>query len=272
MASSGRYPDDWDERRSRVYERDGYACQNCGVQGGPYGAAELHADHITPISKGGSHRLDNLQTLCRTCHDYKTVRDTGRGLQQTPEPANTRANAGPAGTASTAPGSIPGDSADGTNGGSHRVPGPNDYDVVSNRQWVYKLPSLIAGGIAWPFVFLLPSPTGHGVALALFTVIALTGVHLGHRRRGPPDTRRCPSCGGQLLETDTDQLWYCTTEDAEFKNDGGELVDGFPHRPFDTVFRPTPTLYQRFNFAVWGIFTAGLTLGIIRYVVLNVVQ
>lgn len=271
MAQSGRYPDDWDERRSRVYERDDYTCQNCGVQGGPHGAVELHADHITPISKRGSHRLDNLQTLCRTCHDYKTVRDTGEGLQQTPELSNTRVDAGPAGTASTRTGPLPVDSAGGTDGGSHRVPGPNDYDVVNSRRWIYRIASAVASGVALPFIFLLPSPTGYRVALGLFAVIAVIGVRLGHRRRGEPDTRRCPSCGRQLLETDVDQLWYCTTEDAEFKDTGSELVDGFQHRPFDTVFRPIPTLYRRFSFTLWGIFVAGLTLGIIRHVVLNVI-
>jgi hypothetical protein len=64
----GGYPDDWDSRRRRVYDRDGYECQNCGRNGGPIGNAELHAHHIVPISKGGTHKQSNLITLCSGCH------------------------------------------------------------------------------------------------------------------------------------------------------------------------------------------------------------
>jgi hypothetical protein len=63
------YPSDWDRRRKEVYERDNYTCQNCGVQGGPYGNAELHAHHGVPKSKGGTHRKSNLITYCKQCHD-----------------------------------------------------------------------------------------------------------------------------------------------------------------------------------------------------------
>lgn len=62
------YPDDWDHRRKKVYQRDGYQCQRCGASGGMGGNAELHAHHKTPKSEGGSHNLSNLQTLCSDCH------------------------------------------------------------------------------------------------------------------------------------------------------------------------------------------------------------
>ncbi|WP_350356156.1 HNH endonuclease [Halorarius halobius] len=62
------YPSDWDERRKTVYQRDNYQCQNCGRRGGPHGNAELHAHHIVPKSKGGTHRLTNLKTMCSHCH------------------------------------------------------------------------------------------------------------------------------------------------------------------------------------------------------------
>lgn len=62
------YPSDWDRRRKDVYERDGYTCQNCGRQGGPYGSAELHAHHIVPKSAGGTHKKSNLKTVCKACH------------------------------------------------------------------------------------------------------------------------------------------------------------------------------------------------------------
>ena len=86
-----RYPADWDERRQQVYERDNYTCQSCGATGGSDGLHELHADHITPLSQGGSHDLANLQTLCRGCHDRKTTADTGQRLDaDQPVPASAR--------------------------------------------------------------------------------------------------------------------------------------------------------------------------------------
>jgi len=75
MKSSSSYPDDWDERRRRVYERDGYTCQSCGSQGGKAGNTELHAHHIIPISRGGSNKLSNLTTLCKECHNQKHDHD-----------------------------------------------------------------------------------------------------------------------------------------------------------------------------------------------------
>lgn len=63
------YPSDWGSRRKEVYRRDDYTCQNCGALGGPHGDAELHAHHIVPKSKGGTHNTSNLKTLCKDCHD-----------------------------------------------------------------------------------------------------------------------------------------------------------------------------------------------------------
>ncbi|MBX0325570.1 HNH endonuclease [Halomicroarcula sp. F13] len=61
-------PNDWENRRRRVYRRDQYQCQNCGVRGGEQGDTELHAHHIVPKSSGGNHVGSNLVTLCRSCH------------------------------------------------------------------------------------------------------------------------------------------------------------------------------------------------------------
>lgn len=61
-------PDDWNTRRKEVYRRDGFKCQNCGRGGGPHGNVELHAHHIVPRSKGGTHKKSNLVTVCKTCH------------------------------------------------------------------------------------------------------------------------------------------------------------------------------------------------------------
>lgn len=63
------YPEDWDTRRRKVYQRDNYTCQNCGARGGSKGDTELHAHHIVPKSKGGTHKKRNLVTVCHACHD-----------------------------------------------------------------------------------------------------------------------------------------------------------------------------------------------------------
>jgi Zn-finger nucleic acid-binding protein len=52
-----------------VYQRDDYTCQNCGVKGGRKGNAELHAHHIVPKSRGGTHKKSNLKTICKECHN-----------------------------------------------------------------------------------------------------------------------------------------------------------------------------------------------------------
>jgi len=63
-----KYPADWDQRRRKVYNRDGYECKRCGDSGGSNGDTELYAHHKNPISNGGTHHMSNLVTLCRSCH------------------------------------------------------------------------------------------------------------------------------------------------------------------------------------------------------------
>lgn len=76
------YPSDWDRRRKKVYRRDNYECQNCGSKGGAYGNTELHAHHIVPKSKGGTHQLTNLQTLCHDCHRRVHGHPVGRSKKK----------------------------------------------------------------------------------------------------------------------------------------------------------------------------------------------
>ena len=63
------YPSDRNTRRKHVYQRDNHTCQNCGSSGGPQGHAELHAHHVVPKSRGGTHETSNLITLCKECHN-----------------------------------------------------------------------------------------------------------------------------------------------------------------------------------------------------------
>ena len=65
---------DWHIVRSIVMERDRYACTYCGSD------KQLEADHILPLSRGGSNALVNLATACRSCNlskGTKAVEDWG---------------------------------------------------------------------------------------------------------------------------------------------------------------------------------------------------
>ena len=48
-----------------AYERQGHKCVYCGKI---FEFDEMHADHITPWSKGGKTVPDNCQMLCRDCN------------------------------------------------------------------------------------------------------------------------------------------------------------------------------------------------------------
>ena len=58
-----------------VFKKDNWTCRMCSTKVQKVNiyandAAEL--DHIIPISKGGTHTLDNVQTLCRQCNQFKS--------------------------------------------------------------------------------------------------------------------------------------------------------------------------------------------------------
>ena len=54
----------WRKIRKRILERDGYTCQQCGMEGNS-------VDHIVPRSMQGSDEDWNLQTLCISCNSAK---------------------------------------------------------------------------------------------------------------------------------------------------------------------------------------------------------
>lgn len=56
------YPDNWDDIRTAILERDNYQC-TCGAED-----RELHVHHIVPLGAGGTNQKSNLITLCDECH------------------------------------------------------------------------------------------------------------------------------------------------------------------------------------------------------------
>lgn len=61
----------WRWLRAAVFKRDGYACVYCGD---PVDFATGHADHVVPISRGGSNAASNLATACLPCNLSKGAR------------------------------------------------------------------------------------------------------------------------------------------------------------------------------------------------------
>jgi len=63
--------------RHEVFKRDNYKCIECGKSNKD---TTLHADHILPVSQGGTDELENLQTLCQACNLAKSNRKWDGGL------------------------------------------------------------------------------------------------------------------------------------------------------------------------------------------------
>jgi 5-methylcytosine-specific restriction endonuclease McrA len=61
------YPDNWEQIRKEILERDNYECQE--ADGYCRGPLQIH--HIKELSKGGANHSDNLITLCRHHHSLK---------------------------------------------------------------------------------------------------------------------------------------------------------------------------------------------------------
>lgn len=67
---SGRLPaSQWLPLRNAVIERDGHACAYCGDTD-----AQLCADHVVPLSRGGTNDIENLVCACIPCNSSKSDR------------------------------------------------------------------------------------------------------------------------------------------------------------------------------------------------------
>jgi 5-methylcytosine-specific restriction endonuclease McrA len=68
--------------RRNVFQRDGHACQYCGVHGDT-----LSIDHVLPRSRGGGDTWENVTTACLPCNVRKgnrTPREAGMALAREP--------------------------------------------------------------------------------------------------------------------------------------------------------------------------------------------
>lgn len=76
----------------KVFERDGWKCQLCGVATpkrlrGSHKDRAPELDHILPLAAGGAHTYANTQCSCRKCNRIKWVTPAGQ-LQLFTEPSN----------------------------------------------------------------------------------------------------------------------------------------------------------------------------------------
>lgn len=69
------YGTQWDKLRVAILVRDNHLCQSCLAKGRVTAANQV--DHIVPKAKQGTDDHNNLQSLCKPCHDAKTIIDNG---------------------------------------------------------------------------------------------------------------------------------------------------------------------------------------------------
>ncbi len=77
-----RYGDDWEAIRMVIYQRDKFQCQDCGITQQENGR-NLDVHHKIPYLFSGDNSIENLVTLCRSCHlqreakineEYKSIK------------------------------------------------------------------------------------------------------------------------------------------------------------------------------------------------------
>jgi 5-methylcytosine-specific restriction protein A len=82
-SSSRGYDSKWRRVRLLALDRDMHVCQMClKMKPNPIYTPAQHVDHITPFNgKDDPLRLDldNLQSLCQSCHNRKTILEDKRG-------------------------------------------------------------------------------------------------------------------------------------------------------------------------------------------------
>ena len=70
-----RYGNRWRKIR-QLYIKEHPVCELCERKNILRPVEEVH--HIIPLSKGGTHRKENLMSLCKSCHSRITATEGGR--------------------------------------------------------------------------------------------------------------------------------------------------------------------------------------------------
>jgi 5-methylcytosine-specific restriction endonuclease McrA len=65
-------PEQWQE----LQKVHGYRCVKCGIHAKDTPQGYLTRDHITPVSKGGSDDIGNIQPMCLRCNFRKNTKDS----------------------------------------------------------------------------------------------------------------------------------------------------------------------------------------------------
>ena len=77
-AAARGYNAGWRKLRRFKLNRDPICQDPFGIHGGVVVVEAREVDHIIPKRKGGTNAIDNLQSLCSSCHSTKTAREDGR--------------------------------------------------------------------------------------------------------------------------------------------------------------------------------------------------
>ena len=73
-----------------LFEKANSCCENCKKSLQFDASREWQVDHIVPVCDGGKTKLSNLQILCKSCHDEKSVPEKSRANKE--RFARTKAN------------------------------------------------------------------------------------------------------------------------------------------------------------------------------------
>jgi len=66
-------------RRQQVTERANGCCEYCMSQQ-KYASSTFSIEHIQPVAKGGSNKLDNLALASQGCNNYKYTKVTAADI------------------------------------------------------------------------------------------------------------------------------------------------------------------------------------------------
>ena len=185
MTRDDRGPN-WDQQRARARARDGYRCRHCGVSERPNRAHDVH--HLQPFRTFGyvrgqndhyleANRLENLVTLCTSCHQRvevdRMVRGTLSGL------AHVLRHLAPL----------------------YLMSDPRDIGVVSEVKSSFsKLPSITIYDNA---------PGGMGFSQALYQLHDTLLTAAADLVQACRCQRGCPSCVGPVAEVGVDAKSNC---------------------------------------------------------------